>query len=45
MLFVPASAGPHGLIVNTEELADGVDSYPALFDPPYAGRSRSRRRR
>jgi spermidine/putrescine transport system substrate-binding protein len=37
VLFVPASAGPHGLIVNTEELPEGVDSYNALFDPAYAG--------
>jgi spermidine/putrescine transport system substrate-binding protein len=37
VLFVPASAGPHGLIVNTEELPDEVDSYQALFDPAYAG--------
>ena len=37
VLFVPASAGPHGLIVNTDELGDGIDSYQALFDPQYAG--------
>lgn len=38
VLFVPASAGPHGLIVNTEEIdADTVDSYADLFDPAYAG--------
>jgi spermidine/putrescine-binding protein len=36
VLFVPASAGPHGLIVNTEEVS-GVDSYADLFDPQYAG--------
>jgi spermidine/putrescine transport system substrate-binding protein len=37
VLFVPASAGPHGLIVNTEAIPEGVDSYAALFDPAYAG--------
>ncbi len=37
VLFVPASAGPHGLIVDTDELGDGIDSYQALFDPAYAG--------
>ena len=36
VLFVPASAGPHGLIVNTEEL-EGIDSYQALFDSANAG--------
>ncbi len=36
VLFVPASAGPHGLIVNTEAVT-GVDSYADLFDPAYAG--------
>ena len=38
VLFVPASAGPHGLIVNTEEIPPGtVTSYDDLFDPAYAG--------
>ncbi|MGH2986171.1 MAG: ABC transporter substrate-binding protein [Solirubrobacterales bacterium] len=37
VLFVPASAGPHGLIVNTEAIPEGVESYQALFDPAYAG--------
>ena len=36
VLFVPASAGPHGLIINTEEVT-GADSYADLFDPQYAG--------
>ncbi len=36
VLFVPASAGPHGLIVNTDQV-DGVDSYTDLFDPAFAG--------
>jgi spermidine/putrescine transport system substrate-binding protein len=37
VLFVPASAGPHGLIVDTDALGDDIDSYQALFDPQYAG--------
>jgi spermidine/putrescine transport system substrate-binding protein len=37
VLFVPASAGPHGLIVDTEAIPEGVDSYADLFDPAYAG--------
>ena len=36
VLFVPASAGPHGLIVNTDQV-EGVDSYTDLFDPQFAG--------
>jgi spermidine/putrescine-binding protein len=36
VLFVPASAGPHGLIVNTDEVTEDVESYQALFDPRYA---------
>ena len=34
---VPLSAGPQGLIVNTEAVADAPDSWQALFDPQYAG--------
>ena len=38
VLFVPASAGPQGLIVNTDLVdPDTVDSYADLFDPQYAG--------
>jgi spermidine/putrescine transport system substrate-binding protein len=37
VLFVPASAGPYGLIVNTEEAAQPVDSFADLFDPAFAG--------
>jgi len=37
VLFVPASAGPHGLIVDTAAIPEGVDSYNDLFDPAYAG--------
>jgi spermidine/putrescine transport system substrate-binding protein len=36
VLFAPASAGPHGLIVNTDEVSEELDSYQALFDPAYA---------
>ena len=37
VLFVPASAGPHGLIVDTDALGGEIDSYQALFDPANAG--------
>jgi spermidine/putrescine-binding protein len=37
VLFVPASAGPHGLIVDTDAISGEVDSYQALFDPANAG--------
>ncbi len=39
VLFVPASSGPYGLIVNTEKVTDDVDSYADLFDDQYAGRA------
>lgn len=39
VLFAPASAGPHGLIVNTDEVSGEIDSYQDLFDPAYAGRA------
>jgi spermidine/putrescine-binding protein len=40
VLFVPTSAGPHGLIVNSDELdASAIGSYQDLFDPAYAGRA------
>ena len=40
VLFVPISAGPHGLVVNTDEVdAEAIDSYQDLFDPAYAGRA------
>jgi spermidine/putrescine transport system substrate-binding protein len=39
VLFAPASAGPHGLIVNTDEVTGEIDSYQDLFDPAYAGRA------
>jgi spermidine/putrescine transport system substrate-binding protein len=38
VLFVPASAGPQGLIVNTDLVdPDTISSYADLFDPQYAG--------
>jgi spermidine/putrescine-binding protein len=37
VLFVPASAGPHGLLVNADAIDDPPDSYTALFDSQYAG--------
>ena len=38
VLFVPASAGPQGLIVNTDEVdPDDVSSWNDLYDDAYAG--------
>jgi len=37
VLFVPVSAGPQGLIVNTEKVPNPPDSWQALFDPQYEG--------
>jgi spermidine/putrescine transport system substrate-binding protein len=39
VLFVPASSGPYGVIVNTEEVTEPVTSYNDLFDDAYAGRA------
>jgi spermidine/putrescine transport system substrate-binding protein len=39
VLFVPGSSGPHGIIVNTDEVTEPIDSYTQLFDPAYAGRA------
>ncbi len=40
VLFVPTSAGPHGLVINTDEVDPSqIDSYKDLFDPQYAGRT------
>jgi spermidine/putrescine transport system substrate-binding protein len=40
VLFTPDSAGPHGLIINTDEVDPSqIDSYTDLFDPAYAGRA------
>ena len=38
VLFVPASAGPQGLIVNTEQVdPDTISCYADLFDSQYSG--------
>jgi spermidine/putrescine-binding protein len=34
---VPLSAGPEGLIYNTDEVTSAPDSWQDLFDPAYAG--------
>jgi spermidine/putrescine transport system substrate-binding protein len=40
VLFVPTSAGPHGLVINTDEVdPTQIDSYKDLFDPQYAGQA------
>jgi len=38
-LFAPLSAGPLGVIYNTEEVPEGIDSYADLYDPEFAGRA------
>ncbi|HZO06491.1 MAG TPA: extracellular solute-binding protein, partial [Solirubrobacterales bacterium] len=39
-IMVPLSAGPEGVIVNTDEVpAAQIDSYADLYDPAYAGRT------
>jgi spermidine/putrescine transport system substrate-binding protein len=38
-LMVPLSAGPLGLIYNTEEVPEGITSYSDLYDPQFAGRA------
>jgi len=37
VLFVPVSAGPQGLIVDTEKVKDVNRSWKALFEPQYKG--------
>jgi spermidine/putrescine transport system substrate-binding protein len=37
VLFVPVSAGPQGLIVNTEKVKHVNPSWKALFEPQYKG--------
>ena len=37
VLFVPVSAGPQGLIVNTEKVKHVKPSWKALFEPQYKG--------
>jgi spermidine/putrescine transport system substrate-binding protein len=38
VIMVPLSAGPYGIIYNTEEVPDGVDSYEQMFSDEFAGR-------
>jgi len=39
-IMVPLSAGPHGVIYNTEEVdGAGIGSYADLFDPRFKGRT------
>ena len=38
VLFVPGSSGPHGIIVNTDEVSEPIDSYAQLFEDRFAGR-------
>jgi len=38
VIMVPLSAGPYGIIYNTEEVPGGVKSYKDMFSDAYAGR-------
>jgi len=38
VITVPLSAGPYGIIYNTEEVPGGVDSYKEMFSDKYAGK-------
>jgi spermidine/putrescine transport system substrate-binding protein len=38
VITVPLSAGPYGIIYNTEEVPEGVDSYEQMFGEEFAGR-------
>ena len=38
VIMVPLSAGPYGIIYNTEEVPDGVSSYEEMFSDEFAGR-------
>ena len=39
VIMVPLSAGPEGIIVNTDEVDRPVNSYADLFDPEFDGRA------
>lgn len=39
VIMVPLSAGPEGVIVNTDEVTTPVDSYADIFDPQFDGRA------
>ena len=38
VIMIPLSAGPYGIIYNTEEIPDGVESYEQMFSDEFAGR-------
>lgn len=38
-IMVPLSAGPQGVMYNTDEVPEGIDSYADLYDPQFAGRT------
>ncbi|MBS1677996.1 MAG: extracellular solute-binding protein [Actinobacteria bacterium] len=38
VFMAPLSAGFHGLIVNTEKVPEGVDSFGDLYDPKFKGK-------
>lgn len=37
VFMMPVSAGFHGLIYNTEEIPEGVDSFADMYDPKFKG--------
>ncbi len=39
VIVVPISAGPIGVIYNTEEVNRKIDSYADIFDPEFSGKS------
>ena len=39
VIMVPLSAGPHGVIVNTDEVSREITSYADIFDPEFNGRA------
>ena len=39
VIMVPLSAGPHGVIVNTDEVDREITSYADIFDPEFDGRA------
>ena len=38
VIMVPLSAGPYGIIYNTSEIPEGVNSYEEMFSDRYSGR-------
>lgn len=38
-IMVPLSAGPHGVIYNTDEIQIGINSYSDLYDPRFNGKT------